>query len=115
MEKFNGINFHIWKVKIQMHLMNRCLWITVKGTEQAPSDPRLVVEWENKEEKAKAIIGLTLSDMQLRLIDLEKPSNEIWEQLSKLFGEKAKNAKLSLKLQFFSLKMHMIRQVSLLI
>jgi hypothetical protein len=106
MEKFNGFNFHTWKVKIQMHLMNRGVWSIVKGTEKAPSDPRLLVEWEKKEEKAKAIIGLALSDTQLHLIDLEKPSKEIWEQLSKLFGEKAMNAKFSLKLQLFSLKMH---------
>jgi hypothetical protein len=106
MEKFNGFNFNTWKIKIRMHLMNRGVWRVVKGTEQAPSDPRPLVEWEKKEEKDKAIIGLALSDMQLHLIDLEKPSNEIWEQLSKLFGEKAMNAKFSLKMQLFSLKMH---------
>lgn len=44
--------------------------------------------------------------MQLHLIDLAKSSNEIWEELSKLFGEKATNAEFSLKLQLFSLKMH---------
>ena len=97
MEKFDGNNFHTWKVRIQMHLMNRGLWSIVKGTEQAPNDPRLLVEWKKKEEKAKAIIGLALSDMQLHLIDLAKSSNEIWEELSKLFGAKATNAKFSLK------------------
>ena len=105
-EKFNGINSHTWKVKIQMHLMNRGLWNIVKGTEKAPTDPKLFVEWEKKDDKAKDIIGLSLSDRQLHLIDLEKSSNEIWEQLSKLFGEKAMNAKFSLKLQLFSLKMN---------
>ena len=69
MEKFNGNNFHTWKVKVQMHLMNRGLWSIVKGTKEAPIDPRLLVEWENKEEKAKSIIGLALSDTQLHLID----------------------------------------------
>jgi hypothetical protein len=105
MDKFDGNNFHTWKVKIQMHLMNRGLWSIVKGTEQAPNDPRVLVEWQKREEKAKAIIGLALSDMQLHLIDLAKSSNEIWEELSKLFGAKATNAKFSLKLQLFSLKM----------
>jgi hypothetical protein len=32
MEKFDGNNFHTWKVKFQMHLMNRGLWSIVKGT-----------------------------------------------------------------------------------
>ena len=65
-----------------------------------------LVEWEKKEEKDKAIIGLPLSDTQLHLIDLEKSSKVIWEKLSKLFGEKAMNAKFSLKMQLFSHKMH---------
>jgi hypothetical protein len=60
MEKFDGNNFYTWKVKVQMHLMNRGFWSIVKGTEQAPNDPRLLVEWQKKEEKAKAIIGLAL-------------------------------------------------------
>jgi hypothetical protein len=106
LEKFNGINFHTWKVKIQMHLMNKGLWSIVKGNEKAPTDVKLLSEWEKKEDKAKAIIGLALSDTQLHLVDLAKSSKEIWEQLSKLFGEKAINAKFSLKLQLFSLKMH---------
>ena len=75
MEKFNGNNFHTWKVKFQMHLMNRGLWSIVKGTEQAPTDPKLLVEWEKKEENANFIIGLSLSDTQFHLIDLAKTSN----------------------------------------
>ena len=35
-----------------------------------------------------------------------KSSEEIWVQLSTIFGEKALNAKFSLKLQLFKLKMH---------
>ena len=58
----------------------------------------------NKEEKVKSIIGLSLSDSQLHLIDLDKSSAEIWEHLSKIFGEKVVNEKFSLKLQSFKLK-----------
>jgi len=49
---------------------------------------------------------LGLSYDQLHLIDIGKTFKEIWEHLSKLFGERAKNAKFSLKLKLFSLKMH---------
>jgi hypothetical protein len=45
-----------------MHLMNRGVWSIVKGTKKASSDPRLLIEWEKKEEKAKVVIGLALSD-----------------------------------------------------
>jgi len=105
LEKFNGINFYTWKVKIQMHLMNKGLWNLVKGTEKAPIDAKLLSEWEKREDRAKAIIGLGLSGTQLHLIDLAKSFKDIWEKLSKLFGEKALNSKFSLKFQLFSLKM----------
>jgi hypothetical protein len=106
LEKFNGHNFHAWKVKIQLHLMSRNLWGIVKGTEKAPTDVRQLLEWEKREERAKSILGLSLSDSQLHLIDLSKSSTQMWEQLSKIFGEKAENAKFTLKLQLFKLKMH---------
>ena len=57
-------------------------------------------------EKAKSITRLSLSNSQLHLIYLDKYSTKIWEHLSKLFGEKDVNAKFSLKLQLFKLKMH---------
>lgn len=101
LEKFNGINFHTWKVKIQMHRMNRSLWSIVKGTEKSLTDAKLLVECENKEDMAKAIFGLkelSLSDTQMHLIDLAKLAHEIWEHLSKLFGDKATNTNFSLKM-----------------
>ena len=87
-----------------MHLMNKGLWNLVKGTEKAPIDAKLLSEWEKREDRAKAIIGLGLSDTQLHLVDLAKSSKDIWEKLSKLFGEKTLNSKFFLKLQLFSLK-----------
>ena len=106
LEKFNGFNFHTWKVKIQLQMMRRNLWGIVKGIEKAPTDPRQLIEWEKKDDRAKAILGLSLADSQLHLIDLKKYSAELWAQLSTIFGEKVVNAKFSLKLQLFKLKMH---------
>lgn len=106
LEKFNGFNFHTWKVKVQLQMMHKNLWGIVKGTEKAPTDPRQLIEWEKREDRAKSILGLSLADSQLHLIDLKKSSEEMWVQLSTIFGEKAVNAKFSLKLQLFKLKMH---------
>jgi hypothetical protein len=106
LEKFNGPNFHTWKVKIQLQMMHKNLWGIVKGTEKEPTDPRQLIEWEKREDRAKSILGLSLADSQLHLINLEKSSEEMWEQLSQIFGEKAVNAKFSLKLQLFKFKMH---------
>jgi hypothetical protein len=43
--------------------------------------------------------------LELHHVDLEKASKEIWDELSKLFGAKVVNTKISLKLQLFRFKM----------
>lgn len=86
--------------------MNKNLWGIVNGSEAAPTDAKELLEWKNKYDKAKSIIGLSLSDSQLHHVDLTKTSKEIWEHLTQLFGVKSTNAKFSIKLQLFSLKMN---------
>ncbi|KAH9331246.1 hypothetical protein KI387_003354, partial [Taxus chinensis] len=81
--------------------MNKNLWRIVDGKEPKPTDLTKLVEWETRDDKAKAIIGLALSDTELHYVDLEKSSHEMWENLNKTFGAKAVNAKFSLKLQLF--------------
>ena len=63
------------------------------------------MEWEKREERAKSILGLSLADSQLHFIDLKKSSAAIWEEMNKVFGAKAFNAKFFLKLQLFKLQM----------
>ena len=82
LQKFNGHNFHTWKVKIQLHLTSKNLWGIVKGIETEPTQPLArVVEWKNKDNHAKSIIGLAVFDSELHHIDLDKSSEEIWEEL----------------------------------
>jgi hypothetical protein len=86
--------------------MSRNLWGIVKGTEKEPTDARQLLEWEKRDERDNSILGLSLSDSQLHIIDLRKSSTQMWEQLSKIFGEKEENVKFTLELQLFKLKMH---------
>jgi hypothetical protein len=74
LEKFNGHNFHTWKLKIQLQMMHKNLWGLVKGTQATPTDPKQLIEWEKMEDITKSINGLSLSNYQLHLIDLEKSS-----------------------------------------
>jgi len=62
LENFNGHNFHTWKVKIQLQMMNKTLWGLVNGTGKEPSDPAQLRLWQKREKKKKSIIGLSLSD-----------------------------------------------------
>lgn len=71
LENFNGQNFHSWKVKVQLQMMHRNLWGIVKGIEPKPTDPKKLSDCEKKEDKSKSILGMSLLDSQLHLIDLE--------------------------------------------
>jgi hypothetical protein len=88
-----------------MQLMNKNLWGIVKVIEAEPIYLNKLIEWWSRDDKEKMIIGLTLSYSELHHVDLDKSSKEIWENLNKLFGAQAVNAKISLKLQLFSFKM----------
>lgn len=74
------------------------LWGIVKGNGQSPIDQNKSLEWQRRDDKAIAIIGLCLSDFELHHVDVEKSSKEIWDNLIKLFGAKVINAKFSLKI-----------------
>lgn len=95
LQKFNGLNFHTWQLKTQMRLMYEGLW--VNGVNGEPGKPA-------NNDKAKAIIGLALSDSYIYLIELDKTAQEIWDRLNTLFG-KGTTAKILLKSQLYSLKM----------
>jgi hypothetical protein len=79
-------------------MMHKYLWGFVNGTKAQPTDPTQLSVWKKKEEKTKSIIGLSLLESQVHLIDWDKSSAKIWERMSKIFGEKDVNTKFSLKL-----------------
>jgi len=89
LEKFNGHNFDTRMVKIQMQSKNKSLWGVVKGTETEPARSNKIITWQSRDDKAKSIIGLAISDSEPHHVDLDKFSKEIWEELNQLFGSKA--------------------------
>jgi hypothetical protein len=44
LEKYSCFNFHTWKVKILMQLMNKNPWGIVKGMEAKPADPNKLIK-----------------------------------------------------------------------
>jgi hypothetical protein len=82
-----------------MELMNKNLWGIVKGTKTTPANPNKVIAWQSGDDKAKAIIGLALSDLELHQVDLDQSFEEIWENLNNLFGAQVMNVIFFLKLQ----------------
>ena len=67
-DKFDGVNFHLWKFKMEMVIAEKELWEIVEGSEKAPScdaDARVKLAYTRREKKAFAILALNLSDSQL--------------------------------------------------
>ena len=83
--------------------MSKILWGIIKGTEPKPPQPNKLIEWQNRDNlnNAKSIIGIAFPDSKLHVIDLDKYSKEILEELQQLFGAKTTNTKFK-----FSLKLH---------
>lgn len=104
--KFEGHEFHTWKIKVQLSLIEKDLWEIVDGTVTKPQDADAATKWMTKFCTAMTLIGLGLSDAYLHHIDLSKTSKTIWDGLNVLFGSQASSAKMSIKQKLFGLKMN---------
>ena len=67
-DNFDGVNFYLWKFKMEMVKAEKELWEIVDGSEEPPhstSDLRVMQAYKRREKKAFAILALNLSDSQL--------------------------------------------------
>ena len=76
MEKFNGSNFELWKLKMEDLLEDRDLWEVASLAVR----PAVIsqVDWELKDRKAKGLIRLCLADSVLLNILDEKTAYSLW-------------------------------------
>ena len=59
-DKFDGVNFHLWKFKMEMVMAEKELWEIVEGSEEPPSsdaEARVRTAYTRREKKAFAILG----------------------------------------------------------
>lgn len=81
-EKFNGTNFNLWKLKMEDMIIDRDLWETVsslKPTTMAQAN------WDLKDQKAKGLIRLSLVDSVLLNVHEEKTTKDIWKKLGDVY------------------------------
>lgn len=67
-DKFNGVNFGMWKFKMEMILAEKDLWDVADGGEEPPSadaDLKTKKAFERREKKAFALIVTNLADQQI--------------------------------------------------
>jgi len=102
-EKFNGQNFELWKLKMEDLLVDREQWIAVdSGTKPTATSQE---DWDKLERRARSTIRLCLSDSVLLNVSGEDSVVKLWEKLGSLYQSKSLVNKLFLQKKLFHLRM----------
>ena len=80
-EKFNGSNFELWKLKMEDLLVDHDLWLDVSGTKPTGMKQE---DWDLADRKSKGLIRLCLEDSVLLNVHEEKTGSYL---LGKVLGE----------------------------
>jgi hypothetical protein len=102
-EKFNGQNFELWKLKIEDLLVDREQWETVcPGTILTGMSRE---EWEKLERRERSMIRLCLADSVLLNVSGEDSTKKLWDKLGSLYQSKSLVNKLFLRKKLYLLRM----------
>lgn len=77
--KLNDDNYQIWKYKMELLLIKEDLWQVI--SEKAPVDAAQLVNWNKKDGKARAHIGLFIEDNQIIHVKSKVTAKAMWESL----------------------------------
>jgi hypothetical protein len=102
-EKFNGQNFELWKLKMEDLLVDREQWTTVcPGTQPTGMSTE---EWEKLERRERSMIQLCLADSVLLNVSGEDSTKKLWDKLGSLYQSKSLVNKLFLRKKLYLLRM----------
>jgi len=91
-------------------------WVIVSGPEVKPVSPQAtdaaIQDWEQRENKAKVLLQMTVKDNIIPHIRECKTSKETWDTLKILYEMKTTNRILYLKSKLLSIKMEENESVS---
>lgn len=99
--KLNDDNFHVWKSRILLVLALKELdQFIVDNPPPASSDG--YQKWQKSDNKAKAIIGLNLSDSHLEQVEHAKTAKDLWWMITEIFEKHTLMNKLSARRRFYT-------------
>ena len=105
-EKLDESNFHVWKQKVEFVLDLKELSGHIGDSVRVPTDPdEAVQKWSKDDAKARAVIGLTLSNDHLEHVQGCKTAALMWSTITDLFQRKTLLNKLTTRRKFYSAKM----------
>ena len=80
-------NFFEWKVEMEILLRSKCLYKVTMEIEAEPNAATEKIKWHNRRDEAYGLLCLSISrDLLFHLDGLTSP-NEVWENLTDLFGK----------------------------
>ncbi|KAE8670544.1 hypothetical protein F3Y22_tig00112127pilonHSYRG00101 [Hibiscus syriacus] len=100
-EKFNGRNFSLWKLKMKAILRkDMCL----AAINERPVDFADDIKWNKMDGNAMANFHLALADEVLSSIEEKKTTKEIWDHLTKLYKATSLHNKIVLNRKLYTLR-----------
>ena len=101
-EKFNGTNFSLWKMKVKAILRkDNCLAAIGDRPAEITDDGK----WQEMDSNAIANLHLALADGVLSSVAEKKTAKEIWDTLTRLYEAKSLHNKIFLKRRLYTLRM----------
>ncbi|GKD83365.1 gag-pol polyprotein [Tanacetum coccineum] len=101
-EKFNGNNFSLWKLKMKAILRkDKCLAAIGERPAEVTDDSK----WDEMDGNAIANLHLALADGVLSSIEEKKTAKDIWDHLARLYEARSLHNKIFLKRKLYALRM----------
>jgi len=103
-EQLKESNYHAWKIRIQHVLTLKGLkkFIINDPPERTATNEAALAVWEEKDAKAQAVIGLTLSDELLENVREVHTAKEMWAAIRNVFERHTLLNKLSARRKFYT-------------
>jgi hypothetical protein len=103
-EKFNGQNYQLWKMKMEDYLYQKDLFLPLGGIEKKPTTMK-DGEWEVLDRKALGMIQLSLAASMAFNISKENTMKELMDALDKLYEKPSVSNKVFLMKRLFNMNM----------
>ncbi len=104
-EKLNDTNFHLWKVKMRMILSIKELDEFIDSKKIPSPNDNAYIEWNRKDKKARAFIGLSLSNRHFEQVQHAATASEMWNQVCNIYEKQTLLNRLSARRRFYSATM----------
>lgn len=102
-EKLGEDNFHTWKQKVELLLALRDL--DEHLTSKPPENAEELASWKKRDRKARAIIGLTISDEHLDHVRDIDTAADVWRAICNVFQRKTLLNRINSRRSFYTAKM----------